>query len=164
MTKRNVSCITTSADAQATKICRSNPTALISPPPSATTPYIHNLLEAGLNILIADDNPINLSILKKGLNILFKNIRRLEEASNGHDALKLLHLHTFDILLLDIDMPILNGIDTTKKIRKSCCLNSSIPIIAITTNYSIESRENYMKIGMVLIKFDLRNLYVNNIL
>ena len=165
--KRSISCITTTeittANAQTTKICRPNPSALISPPPSATTPYVHNLPETGLNILIVDDNPINLRILEKGLNIMFKNIKRLEEASNGNDALKLLHLYKFDIILLDIDMPVLNGVDTTKKIRKSCCLNSSIPIIAITTNDSVESKENYMKIGMVLTKFDVCNLYVNNL-
>lgn len=103
--------------------------------------------EEGLSILMVDDNPINITILKKSLYKTTRKIRirRLESASNGIEALHLLNLYHFDLILLDIDMPILNGIDTAKCIRKK---GQTTPIIAVTTNDSIESRDNYIKIGM----------------
>lgn len=121
-----------------------------------TTTTINNNNENELDILIVDDNPINISILKKSLFKILSNkkteerlvIKRLKEASNGQEALDLLNQYHFDIIFLDIDMPILNGIDTTKCIRKK---GSTTPIIAVTTNDSIESRDNYIKIGMVSV-------------
>ncbi|KAI8075810.1 CheY-like superfamily [Gilbertella persicaria] len=58
-----------------------------------------------------------------------------------------MRIYTFDIILLDIDMPLLNGVETAKQIRAN--LNSTVPIIAVTTNDSIESKDNYLKVGMV---------------
>lgn len=102
-----------------------------------------------LNILIVDDNPINIILLKRSLDKLFNTRKpQIKEAYNGIEALELVNQTTFDIILLDIDMPLLNGIDTTKHIRKK---GQMIPIIAVTTNDSIESRDNYMKIGIVSI-------------
>lgn len=100
-----------------------------------------------LSILIVDDNPINILIMKKSLYKLL-NEKRLEikEASNGVEALELVKHFQFDIILLDIDMPLLNGMDTTKYLRKN---GQTIPIIAVTTNDSIESRNTYIQIGMV---------------
>lgn len=138
--KRNVSCITTTST-RSTVIHNKR-----KRPQSRFYPISPVAEEVGLRILIVDDNPINLSILKKSLYILFKKIKRLEEANNGMEALDLINLHLFDIILMDIDMPILNGIDTAKHIRKS---NTTIPIIAVTTKDSIESRNLYKEIGMV---------------
>ncbi|KAI8997424.1 CheY-like superfamily, partial [Pilobolus umbonatus] len=81
-------------------------------------------------------------------------ISRLEQAVHGVAALELLKLRTFDIILLDIDMPCLNGIETAKYIRQSykqyeiLTANRSIPIIAVTTNDSEDSRKIYYKTGM----------------
>ncbi|KAI7873393.1 CheY-like superfamily [Mucor mucedo] len=98
----------------------------------------------GLHILIVDDNPINILILKKSLDRLLDTVH-IKEASNGMEALQLLNKYVFDLILLDIDMPLLNGIDTTKCIRNQ---GQMIPIIAVTTNDSLESRDNYIKIGI----------------
>lgn len=112
----------------------------------------------GLNILIVDDNPINIVILKKGLDKLFTRKKpHITEACNGIEVLELLTKNTFDIILLDIDMPLLNGIDTTKCIRNK---GQMIPIIAVTSNDSIESRDNYIKIGIVSC-FATRDISIN---
>jgi CheY-like chemotaxis protein len=136
--KRNVSCITTQKTTTAIHNKRKRSQSRLFP--------ISPVEEIGLRILIVDDNPINLNILKKSLHILFKKIKRLEEATNGVEALNLVNLHLFDIILMDIDMPLLNGVETAKHIRKS---NTTIPIIAVTTKDSIESRNLYKEIGMV---------------
>lgn len=79
-------------------------------------------------ILIADDNLMNRlvasSILKNyGASIL--------EATNGEEAFQLVRSHKPDLVLMDIQMPVLNGYDATRKLRKS---GSSIPVIALTAN------------------------------
>ncbi|GAA5800569.1 hypothetical protein HPULCUR_006005 [Helicostylum pulchrum] len=74
-----------------------------------------------------------------------RHVLDIKEASNGIAALELVNQFQFDIILLDIDMPLLNGIDTTKSIRKN---GQTIPIIAVTTNDSIESVDTYIQIGM----------------
>lgn len=148
MSKRNVSCITTTTNKIVTidekrKKCKPSPITPITP---NTATMISNRLDSSINVLIVDDNPVNLGILKKYLIYIFDNkLNKLNEACNGAEALDLLKIHTFDLILLDIDMPILNGVETTKKIRET----SSIPIIAVTTNDSIKSRQIYSEVGMV---------------
>jgi CheY-like chemotaxis protein len=139
--KRNVSCITTTSSTRTTAIHNKRKRSQ-----SRLFPISPVAEETGLNILIVDDNPINLNILKKSLHIIFKKIKRLEEANNGVEALNLIKLYLFDVILMDIDMPLLNGIETAKHIRKS---NTTIPIIAVTTKDSIKSRNLYKEIGMV---------------
>ncbi|KAI8883921.1 hypothetical protein K501DRAFT_333051 [Backusella circina FSU 941] len=107
------------------------------------------------NILIVDDNPINLNILKKCLQLLLAgHIDRLELASDGVKALEKLNARPFDLVLLDIDMPVLNGLETTRYIRHSSeeysvlVQNRTIPIVAVTTNDSEDSKNTYFQIGM----------------
>ncbi|KAI8331676.1 CheY-like superfamily [Chlamydoabsidia padenii] len=76
----------------------------------------------------------------------------MDFASDGYHALRLLEHHHYDAMLLDIDMPVMNGVETTEFIRRptSCILsvNRSIPIIAVTTNDSSEARRLYQHVGM----------------
>lgn len=116
---------------------------------------------SSLHILIVDDNPINIELLKRSLDKLFDSKQKrkpyIREASNGMEALELINQYPFfDIILLDIDMPLLNGIDTTKRIRNQ---GQMIPIIAVTTNDSIESRDNYIKIGIVSYNYNYYTLF-----
>ncbi|KAI9027355.1 CheY-like superfamily [Phycomyces nitens] len=72
---------------------------------------------------------------------------------SGVKALEVLCDHQFDLILLDIDMPLLNGIDTAKNIRHSNTLNilqsnQTVPIIAVTTNDSPKDKLAYIKAGM----------------
>jgi CheY-like chemotaxis protein len=154
--KRSVSSISSSTTTiTATTAAESSSSSIINNkrkkykmPANINTTSTEDNNDSSLNILIVDDNPINIHILKKSLSKLLNTttIKRLEEANNGIEALNLLNQYHFDIIFLDIDMPILNGIDTTKCIRKK---GQKTPIIAVTTNDSIESRDNYIKIGMV---------------
>ena len=70
-----------------------------------------------INVLLADDH----QIIIDGIKSLLKNqdeINVVAEAKNGHEALRILNLIQVDVLLMDIDMPLMNGIDTLKEIRK----------------------------------------------
>ena len=87
----------------------------------------------GLNILVVDDDMINRMLLKA---LLKKNSRigTIIEAENGSDALQeIKNRDDIDLILLDIMMPILNGIEFLK-IFRSDMANSHIPVIVLTTD------------------------------
>jgi CheY-like chemotaxis protein len=67
-----------------------------------------------MNILLVDDDPMTRILLKK---VLEKNDHHVETASDGADALTKLDGHTFDIVVLDGEMPVLNGFETAAHIR-----------------------------------------------
>jgi len=84
-------------------------------------------------ILIAEDNPINLEVLLSYLKYLKPGIK---VASNGIEVLKILKSFKPDVILLDIQMPVMDGIQTIKKIKETPEMQG-IPVIALTA-YSIE--------------------------
>jgi signal transduction histidine kinase len=89
----------------------------------------------GVRILIVEDNEINISILKGFLN---KWGICIKEATNGILALELLKYHKFDIILMDLEMPEMNGYTAVKIIRET---NTEVPIIAFTATL-IENMES----------------------
>jgi signal transduction histidine kinase len=88
--------------------------------------YIPAIDIKGVRILIVEDNDINIAVLKSFLN---KWNIRLMEAANGLQALELLKYHSFDLILMDLEMPEMNGYSATKIIRQT---NPTVPIIAFT--------------------------------
>ncbi|MEE4197902.1 MAG: response regulator [Bacteroidales bacterium] len=84
------------------------------------------------NILIVDDIFLNRLLLKEFL----KNIaEKLIEAENGKDAIEIIKNNPVDVVLMDIEMPVMNGLETTKFIRNNFPEPSNrIPIIALTAH------------------------------
>jgi CheY-like chemotaxis protein/anti-sigma regulatory factor (Ser/Thr protein kinase) len=82
-----------------------------------------------ISILLVEDNEMNRMVAQNSLSY-FKC--KVTEAENGLQALELLRKEKFDIILMDIQMPELDGIETTKIIRKE--LKLTVPIIALTAN------------------------------
>ena len=85
----------------------------------------------GRSILLAEDNKINQLVAKK---ILSKWKVNLDIANDGLEVLDLLKVKDYDLILMDIQMPNLNGYDTTKAIRQLDGPKSTIPIIALTAS------------------------------
>ncbi|MFN0292454.1 PAS domain S-box protein [Pedobacter helvus] len=83
----------------------------------------------GVRILLVEDNPINRLVAINSLNY-FNAV--VTEACDGNEALEILKNPEFDIVLMDVQMPGMDGIEATKKIRNQLKLN--IPIIAVTAN------------------------------
>ena len=94
-----------------------------------------------LKVLVVEDNPINSLLIKK----IFSNWNNYPEiASNGYDALEKLKTGVFDVILMDIHMPVLDGYATSKLIRDLPDISKSgIPIIALTASVS---NDLYLKI------------------
>ena len=101
----------------------------------------------GLNILIAEDNIFN----QKYIITLLTNMgHKCKLVNNGVKVLKALSSEKFDLILMDIQIPIMNGIETTNAIRKSNnkYFDKDIPIIAVTAFALEEDKENFIEHGM----------------
>jgi len=108
-----------------------------------------------INFLVAEDNKINQKLIRKMLENLGYNVTI---SNNGKEALKKLMSERFDVILMDIQMPELDGIATTKEIRRieAELMKSSsdseafihIPIIALTAHAMKGDREKFLEAGM----------------
>lgn len=92
-------------------------------------------------VLVVEDNKINQMITKK---ILEKNKMSCMVADNGMDAIELVKSQNFDVVLMDIHMPGISGIEATQKIRS---FNTQIPIIALTAVTIDENLDDFYKAG-----------------
>ncbi|MBC7440398.1 MAG: response regulator, partial [Flavobacterium sp.] len=97
-----------------------------------------------LKIMVVEDNKINMLLLS---TILKNSIDRpiIFECLNGEEAVENIEEFNPDLIFMDIQMPVLNGYEATKIIRKK---NFQIPIIAITAGTVQEEKENCLKSGM----------------
>ena len=112
---------------------------IINPEKKISTP-----LTQSLNILLAEDSPTNQLVAKL---MLERRGHSVTITNHGEEAvLKLLQCHkSFDLVLMDISMPVLDGLEATKHIRK---LNISIPIVALTANAMQSDQFLYHQAGM----------------
>ncbi len=95
-------------------------------------------------VLVVDDNLINREVAKE---ILQKSGCNVTVAESGEDALALLKNKTFEVILMDIQMPGMDGIETTKEIRELNLANAP-KIIAMTAYAMKEDEERFLKLGM----------------
>ena len=103
-------------------------------------------MSAPKKVLIAEDSSVIQNLTKKILSIQNYEISSVK---NGQQVLDALDAEHFDIILLDINMPVMDGIECTEKIRSlDDEVKSKIPIIAITGNARNLSLEEYQEIGI----------------
>jgi CheY-like chemotaxis protein len=96
--------------------------------------------------MLVEDNKINMLLLKTIIkNVLYEP--QFYEIVNGSEAIKQFENINPDIVFMDIQMPIMNGYEATKEIRK-LELGKTIPIIAITAGTEIEIKEKCLSAGM----------------
>jgi signal transduction histidine kinase/CheY-like chemotaxis protein len=99
----------------------------------------------GLNILLAEDNKIN---QKFATVLLTKAGHRVTVAENGHQAVDAVQREDFDIVLMDIQMPDLDGVGATREIRGMPAPKCDVTIIAMTAHAMAGAREEYLDAGM----------------
>jgi len=109
-------------------------------PSEATTKRLR-----GLKILLVDDNAVNRQVVKLFLAQLSP---KFVEAVNGQEALDRLHDEAFDIVLLDVHMPVMDGKEAIRHIRASAEAWRSLPVIALTADAMSGDREKYLALGM----------------
>lgn len=99
-----------------------------------------------LKVLLVEDNLINQKIT---LLTLSPYVRSIDTASNGKEALDKFGTTNYDLILMDIQMPVMSGLTAAEKIRAlESSTNSHIPMIAITANAMIGDKEKCLAVGM----------------
>ncbi|MBL4675963.1 MAG: response regulator [Mucilaginibacter sp.] len=112
----------------------------------AAEPMLQTADTGGLRVLIAEDNPVNVMLMKK----LFSKWNITPTiAENGERAVEIVQYGNFDVILMDLQMPVMNGFDASKEIRKMTDpAKSGIPIIALTASALFDIREQVTAAGM----------------
>jgi len=106
----------------------------------------HNKIEQNIRILLAEDEPFNQLVVQSMVKEWGFDI---EVAKDGNVALELLSQKQFDIILMDIQMPELDGLETTKIIRAEFKYPiNQIPIIAVTANAYTEDHKKFYETGI----------------
>lgn len=103
--------------------------------------------QTSLRVLLAEDERVNSMVTK---TLLSKAGYTVEVARNGLQALDALRAEDFDIVLMDIQMPVMDGVEATKEIRNGGAGDDkrAIPIIAVTAHAMVGDREKFIEAGM----------------
>jgi DNA-binding NtrC family response regulator len=115
---------------------------------------VHATIAAVKRLLIVDDEPLIVEVLSEH----FKTTYEIDTASNGADALTAVLRARPDLVLLDINMPRMNGVEVLKDIKK---IDESIPVIMVTANEQVSLAADALKtgaFGYVPKPFDFRYL------
>ncbi|WP_462166947.1 two-component sensor histidine kinase BarA [Pseudoalteromonas sp. GB43] len=109
---------------------------------------VHNIEQGDekllpLKVLVVDDNDANLKLI---CTLLDEQIELIDTAHNGSQAYSLSKSHKYDLIFMDIQMPIMDGITACKLIRESS-LNEDTPIIAVTAHALAGEKEQLLKDG-----------------
>lgn len=98
-----------------------------------------------LKILVAEDNRINRRVIE---TMLSKTTCELSFASNGYDVMDQLEHDPVDLILMDVQMPFLDGLEATRRIRSLTDVRQQVKIIALTANALAEDRKKCLDAGM----------------
>lgn len=100
-----------------------------------------------LMVLLVEDQPMNQMVATDTLEGLFEGII-VEIASNGKIAVEMAAQKKYDMIFMDIHMPVMDGYEATKIIRSTENLNSNVPILALTANVIKEEVDKCLEVGM----------------
>ena len=114
-------------------------------PPRAPEQAPTNSCGQSLRILLAEDDATSQAVV---LTSLLKAKHTVDVVSDGQQALLRLAEHDFDVILMDIQMPVMDGVEATKLIRAGSTPKSSIPIIALTAFAMAGDKEKLLAAGM----------------
>ncbi|MEJ6980401.1 ATP-binding protein [Pedobacter sp. P351] len=116
---------------------------------------------AELKVLVAEDNTMNRLLLTK---VFTKWNNKPVFAMNGLEAIEKIKTNDFDVVLMDLNMPLVDGFEASKTIRDIADpVKSSIPIIALTASVSVDVYDKIKEAGMddfILKPFKLKELYL----
>ncbi|GAB4508374.1 MAG: hypothetical protein OHK0046_00570 [Anaerolineae bacterium] len=113
-------------------------------PRLADVPPIDPLVVSG-RVLLVDDYPNNLDLVRHALADLQIETDIVE---NGQQALMQLQKAPYDLILMDMQMPVMDGMEATRRIRQSEAAYHTLPVIALTASVMREQQERYMAAGV----------------
>jgi signal transduction histidine kinase/CheY-like chemotaxis protein len=96
-------------------------------------------------VLVAEDHPIN----RKFIGLLLEKLgHRVDFAEDGQQAVELATAHDYDIILMDIHMPVMDGLEATRQIRRLKGHRARVPIVALTADVVDDAAERARAVGM----------------
>ena len=108
--------------------------------PRATAPF------ASLRVLVAEDNPLNAELI---VHLLVNRGHQVRAVTNGDEALALLDVQGFDLLLVDLHMPVLDGFRVVELLReREGITGQHLPVVALTARSRAEDRARCLEAGM----------------
>ena len=140
-----------SREGQGTEVCVAVPLAIpVAPPLSELFEPAPSVLVSGLKglaVLVAEDDRINQMTIR---TLLAQEGCTPDLAANGQEALAALAAKTYDLVLMDIQMPVMDGLAATRAIRESSGLSTGpgVPLIAMTAYAMAGDREAFLAAGM----------------
>ena len=113
----------------------------------SSTPKSRKIVQqqASLNVLVAEDNTVNQLVMQR---LLTKRQHKVTIASSGKAALQALESEQFDLILMDVQMPELDGLEATREIRRREAAGTRTPIVALTAHALTGDRERCLEAGM----------------
>jgi CheY-like chemotaxis protein len=116
-------------------------------PASSTEPFISESARRRIRILVAEDNPVNQKVAQA---MLRKMGLHADVVANGQEAVNALRIMPYDLVLMDCQMPEMDGFEATRSIRQGGAkvLNAEIPVIAMTAFTMRGDREKCIQAGM----------------
>jgi PAS domain S-box-containing protein len=118
---------------------------------NSVVPYTQDAklqLDLSVKILIAEDNKMNMIVISKMLKNILPNVK-LYEAGNGEEALSALNDVVPDLILMDVQMPVMGGVEATKRIRANTTHPAAkVLVVALTAGVSKEEKDNCYNAGM----------------
>ncbi|SDA13000.1 two-component system, NarL family, capsular synthesis sensor histidine kinase RcsC [Pseudomonas sp. NFPP10] len=122
-----------------------------------TTPGVASRQPLGLSVLLAEDSPVNQLLMKEQLETIGCLV---DVASNGIEGLHLLDQQAYDLILTDVNMPLMDGYAFAQSVRER---NLDTPIIGVTANALREEGEHCIRVGMnnwLTKPIDIQGLYL----
>jgi len=116
--------------------------------PNAPNPSPHKVVkntDTRLDILVVEDNEINRHVVRE---MLFAEGHKVTEAVDGQQGVQMAHSHRFDLILMDISMPVMDGRNATRTIRASKGMSKDAPIVALTANAMASEVDKFLRDGM----------------
>lgn len=115
--------------------------------PIATPEQPREVLDSSrVSILVAEDNKTNQKVIAKMLEL---SGRRVEFAGDGATALKRLSERSYDLVLMDINMPVLDGVEATRRLReREAGTGKRTPVVALTADVTDETRARCLEAGI----------------
>jgi signal transduction histidine kinase/CheY-like chemotaxis protein/HPt (histidine-containing phosphotransfer) domain-containing protein len=99
----------------------------------------------GARLLVAEDNRVNQSLMRA---VLEREGFAVDIASTGAEAVEMARRQRYDAILMDVQMPAMNGVEATARIREIGGDRARVPVVALTANAMPGAREHYLSMGM----------------
>jgi len=112
---------------------------------SAASPQSIEKLAPGARVLVVEDEPVNMMLICEVLRNMGTEVFR---ANNGQEALTLLTEMEPSLILMDVNMPVMDGFTATRHIRQMTRPRRTIPIIALTADATVDDKEKCLQAGM----------------